>query len=992
MKTLSSSLKSRTRNLLFYYTCFFFSFCLLCKSVSAQKPSIVSFSPAKGAVGTTVTITGANFSPVAGNNIVYFGDVKAVVTSATSSSISVVVPAGATYRPLSVTSNGLIAYASSPFHVIFPGGGSAFTANSFSPKSDSLLGFNPTSLGASDLDGDGRLDVVIAGGSSNIICVLKNNSVPGSIAFLPKVNYTTGNSPVSVAFGDLDGDGKQDLVVVNSKDNTISIFRNNSVNNVISFLPKIDINTGTSPANCSISDVDNDGKADLICTNSGNNTVSVFRNTTVGNSIAFASKVDLATGKEPFGVTAIDLNGDALPEIGVANQNDTTVSIYRNRSVPGTLLFEAGADFKNYYKPSLLAAADVDGDGKIDLVTGSGASALFTVSKNVTSAGTIAFAPAVFFPTGFGASSDLSLGDADGDGSVDVAVNHELYSTISLVKNLSRPDTLRFASRVDYYVTSNSASVMQADLDGDGRPDLMATNPSGTLSLFRNIVPKPYITSVSPNTAGSGAIVTITGNNFNTTSAVRFGGVLASSFIVESPTTITAVVDAGSSGEVAVTTDYGTAAFSGFTFNRVPSIKSFTPTLGGNGTVLTINGTNFTETTAVTVGGVPVASFTVVSPSVMTATVGTVPTGLLDVVVTTSFGTANLPGFYTGVAVQNFYPTSGPVGTIVTINGTHFSANPSDNIVYFGSVRATVLSATPTSLSVSVPSGTTFQPVSVTVNNLTAYSGQPFVATFKGTGNEFTASSFSKRLDSAASNYPIYISIADLNNDGKSDVITSNFAAGSISVSKNRSSNVDLSFQYKVDYATAKPYVWSSATGDLDGDGKTDVVAVTGDNTVSFDRSFSIFKNVSTADSIILSKTDYPIGIMNSNPRYSLITDFDGDGKPDLAFLSFSGMAILRNTTSNGTISFAPKMDLFLNISAESQIAYTDVDGDGQSDLVIVGNSENVYVIRNTSKPGQISFAQPMSILAGSAPRSVSVGDFDNDGKPDLAVLNAGNN
>ena len=72
---------------------------------------------------------------------------------------------------------------------------------------------------------------------------------------------------------------------------------------------------------------------------------------------------------------------------------------------------------------------------------------------------------------------------------------------------------------------------------------------------------------------------------------------------------------------------------------------------------------------------------------------------------------------------------------------------------------------------------------------MTAYSAEPFKVTFKGAGNGFTDTSFGDRVDSSAGRFPVHASVADLNNDGKSDVIVSNSAAGSLSVSKNTSSN-----------------------------------------------------------------------------------------------------------------------------------------------------------------------------------------------------------
>ena len=76
-------------------------------------------------------------------------------------------------------------------------------------------------------------------------------------------------------------------------------------------------------------------------------------------------------------------------------------------------------------------------------------------------------------------------------------------------------------------------------------------------------------------------------------------------------------------------------------------------------------------------------------------------------------------------AISNLSPASGPIGSPVTITGSNFSATPSANIVYFGSVRATVTAASSNQLTVTVPSGSTYQPLTVTVNGLTAYSPEP---------------------------------------------------------------------------------------------------------------------------------------------------------------------------------------------------------------------------------------------------------------------------
>src|SRR6266567_4305551 len=116
---------------------------LFTHTVFAQ-PSISSFTPATGPIGTVVTITGAGFNTTPSKNIVYFGTVKAVVSAATSTSLTVTVPVGAGYLPLSVTTNNLIAYSIKPFILTFSGGGT-ITSNSFSAKIDSATGGSPYS-------------------------------------------------------------------------------------------------------------------------------------------------------------------------------------------------------------------------------------------------------------------------------------------------------------------------------------------------------------------------------------------------------------------------------------------------------------------------------------------------------------------------------------------------------------------------------------------------------------------------------------------------------------------------------------------------------------------------------------------------------------------------------------------------------------------------------------------------------------------------------
>src|SRR5437016_4285048 len=101
----------------------FFSLLALDGVPAGAAPAITGFSPASGTVGTGVTIVGTNFSPIAASNIVYFGPVRAPVTAASVTNLTVTVPAGASYAPITATVNGLTAYANSAFLPTFQGAG-----------------------------------------------------------------------------------------------------------------------------------------------------------------------------------------------------------------------------------------------------------------------------------------------------------------------------------------------------------------------------------------------------------------------------------------------------------------------------------------------------------------------------------------------------------------------------------------------------------------------------------------------------------------------------------------------------------------------------------------------------------------------------------------------------------------------------------------------------------------------------------------------------
>jgi uncharacterized repeat protein (TIGR03803 family) len=223
-----------------------------------------------------------------------------------------------------------------------------------------------------------------------------------------------------------------------------------------------------------------------------------------------------------------------------------------------------------------------------------------------------------------------------------------------------------------------------------------------------------------------GKAVEILGQGFNGTTRVSFNGVPAT-FKIVSDTYMTATVPTGAlTGFVTVTTLTST-----LTSNRqylvTPQIKSFTPTSGSVKSSVVITGVSLTQATKVMIGG-KAASFTVNSDTQVTATVPAGAKTGLAISMTTPGGTASSSGKFVVVPViSSFSPTSGPVGTSVTITGNSFTGATS---VTFGDVAATSYQVvSDTKVTATVPTGAVTGPIAVTAPGGTATSAASFTVT-----------------------------------------------------------------------------------------------------------------------------------------------------------------------------------------------------------------------------------------------------------------------
>jgi len=470
--------------------------------------SITSFTPLAASVSARIDISGTGFDPVASNNIVYFGPVQAAIASASSTTLQVIVPLGTTFNAITLTAGGRTAYSQRMFVPTFDGA-SVLSASSFATKVDFPAGNLPADLAIGDFDGDGKPDIVVVNHNDNTFSVYRNITIPGAISsgsLATPVNFTTGQNPIAVAVGDLDGDGKLDLAIANHFGDSISIYRNTSVRGVIdadSFAAPLILPASVGPHGLAIQDMNGDGKPDLIVPNNGHgsgNTVSVYRNTGTPGNLAFAERVSYIVGTEPDFLTVGDLDGDGKPDIAVMNFVSSTLALLRNTSTDGVIdgsSFQTKVEFSTPTEPDqTIRLGDLDGDGKLDIAVGVDQGGAATVFRNTTSPGgftTSSLAPRLDF-TQDTLQAYVSLGDVNGDSKPDLVIFHS--GIISVFLNTSSPGSLgpgSFAPKVDFQTEAgwNLSRVLIADLDADGRPELIALNQqpgNNKLSILKNNV------------------------------------------------------------------------------------------------------------------------------------------------------------------------------------------------------------------------------------------------------------------------------------------------------------------------------------------------------------------------------------------------------------------------------------------------------------------------------------------------------------------------
>ncbi len=849
------------------------------------------------------------------------------------------------------------------------------------PSSPTISSFSP----ASGLPGT---TVTITGTNFNSTVAQNTVYFNGAKATVVNASATklTVKSPSKISYGPITVINTTNGTQATSRTNFNPLFDNNKDfgGRIIASSFGKSVSIGTPPSfqvgttGFSIGDLDGDGWQDVLTsrTDAGNMYAQIHRNAqqTSGISAAsFAAPVTLSLPNSPAGLTVgrvgqtaiADMDGDGkldvIVNVGYNSGNyDNTFIIFLNQSTAGNLSFASPyifqiADAQNNNEG--IAVADMDGDGRPDILTAFQNSACqLTILQNLSSPGNLDFAYPQNFAQGVTMGIDISLGDLNGDNKPEVLVQAYLNSAINVYENNSTIGSISLG--VPFKLNSNTtANIKVADVDNDGKNDIFFRDygAGGPILLKKNNHSTGALTA-----ADFGADITLTqqaggglGSPYSYTTAADLNGDNKLDIIAADGTNIAVYQNNFVSGAISASSFYAGTTFEGGN--------------NSNQYILTadIDGDNKPEILIRPQLG---AAFWV-------------------------YHNENFPA----PQVSSVLPSGGNAGTAVTLTGINFNTSTSSNVpqVRMGGIVTTGTSLTNTSVNTTLPLGVVSPRAQVTEHGLVGFS-KPYSTTFNG-AQVINATSFSLAADlPMVGNGNYGLVVADFDDDGKPDIVANdNFSPTRVFQNVLPSAGANLTnTSFSLASSLASTTI-SMAAGDFNGDGKIDLVAPN-----------NLFRNNSAALPSFAASVG--INLQNANGIISN-HDFNLDGKPDLASLNNAQIWVFENLTRNGAFTYASTFESFatsgvpptqLTVTGTTSTSATsfghsmesfDADGDGFDDLLlgITSTTSSLTVYPNSGQKGAITasqFSAPITFASNGTPSRIASADFDGDGKIDVAL------
>jgi uncharacterized repeat protein (TIGR01451 family) len=927
----------------------------------------LSASPNPAVLGHAVTLTATAPSLVTGKVTFYDGVTvlgAAPVSGGQAAFVTHLLASGA--RSLRAEYDGDSTYGPSVSPVYLEQI-SVVATNGALPSTSYKVGPGPESIGVGDFNRDGKLDLVTAiqGG----ISVQLGN---GDGTFRPAVTYAAnGTFPIGLVVGDFNNDGNPDVAV--SYNNGLYVLLGNGDG---SFQASVSYGSANADySSLASADFNGDGNPDLVVMYDGS--PAVF----LGNGDGtFQSSAIVATGGTYYDSLAIaDFNGDGKPDLVCLN------TAY-NGGV-GVLIGNGDGTFQlpvNYTDSSITYAdafvvGDFNGDGKTDVAViywtavtvllGNGDGTLHGVVKTQLTS-----------TPGYFAIS----GDFNGDGKLDIAYTGYYGDYISIAFGNGDGTFIYggYESGTTLPTDGYNGAIAPADFNGDGKLDFaVSNNSSNTVDVF-----------LGGQFSGLALSLSHTGN-FTIGQTGTYQAIVGNpAFLATSGTvTFTETLPAGMTA-TSIAGSGWTCTLSNLTCTRSDALADGTSYAGISIVVDVAAGlqpSTLTNRASVSNGGVVNSATDPTSIVLATATALAVspnPSTLGQAVTLTATVTAGATGtveFFDGGAMVGAATLAGAQAGLTTRllgSGAHslwatYSGDATHAASSSGVKLQTVNALQASGLAAPVGYATGVGPTAIATGDfngdgktdlVTVNSGANTVSVLLGNGD----GTYRAKVDYAVGTQPASVVVADFNNDGKPDLAVVNTTSNNLSILLG---NGDGTFQAAVNYATGNGPV-TLAAADFNGDGKADLVAGNAaDDTLSF-----LFGNGDGTFHAAAST------IFANSPAVIAVGDFNKDGKTDIVYGCYAGIYVL---LGNGDGTF--QQSYYGSSYGVGGLAVGDLNGDGKSDIVGAGSGYGVYVYLGN---GDGTFQSYVTYQAGSSPLGVVIADVNGDGKLDVVAANSGSN
>ncbi len=852
-------------------------------------------------------------------------------------------------------------------------------------------GRRPNSVAAGDFNGDGRPDVVVANGTSvdgNAIVYLNDNLMFQQEVRLDWTSPGIRTNSSSVAVADFNADGKLDVVLTNIDFNAVFVALGDGAGNFSNF--KNYSTNGFYPVHVVARDFNGDGKVDLAVANqaaTGNN-VSIL----LGNGIGgFGVATTHAAGGSPSFIETGDFNSDNKIDLAVASYGSgQNISILLGN---GAGAFGAPTTFSSGgTSPGTLAAADFNGDGKIDLAAVNQHEANVVI---LSGNGAGSFSPSASYESGASSPNFVTAADLNSDGNSDLVIGHELPQKVSVLVNTcgagDQPPTLGFSA--PSYATNEANGIFNVTVNRSGAlagaatvnyatSDGTATNPSdykatsGTLSFAPGEASKTFPVEVV-NDALDETNETVFVTLGNPSGSAVLGTASAATIHIfddDLPPSVSVSDASVAEGNGGTTSAVFTIRLSGASglqvqVNYATSDVSTSPGLdyvGVSGT-LTFAPGETSKTIAVTVNGDTTPEVNDNFLLTLTAPANAFiadPQGVGTIIdddsacPTPSFNSRvdHAVGFFPhGIVTGDFNKDGKPDVALAHLESYGVSLLLGNGSGGFAAPRNF-----PANAGRSLAAG------DVNVDgNLDLVTSGGLALLGDGTGNFTTV----------ANSHPgqfTYVLVVDLNLDGKPDLAGVNF--NQVSIMRGDGAG---GFGAPVIYAagTSPRHL---VTGDFNGDGKIDLV-------VANMNSQNVSLMLGDGAGAFEAARNFEAG---ANPAEIGVGDFNRDGKADLA-VTDEGSNSVSILFGNGAAGFSAPSVNGVGVRPTGLVV-ADFNGDQQADLAVTNFVSQLEMgsLSVLFGNGAGNFTLPTTYEARLSPTDLVTGDFNGDAKPDLVFVN----